>query len=169
MAFSIAIRSLTPQSLSHISSQTSNPQFILAAGSTSNTHHPLPSELLSSPITSALSSLISSPNIIDIIINIINMSNQMDTIGNLQSTVNSHTTHHYSYSQLNRESIENKLYYLRDVVTPIEFDEAVDDELARYLSPQKPSKTFCQLFNSLSKKLRRRVDKISIITGSGSA
>ena len=60
-----------------------------------------------------------------------------------------------SYESLLRDSIELKLYYLRDTTSPVEFDELVDEELQRVLCRQttqcisnSTSKSFSESFKN---------------------
>jgi hypothetical protein len=55
------------------------------------------------------------------------------------------------YNTLLRETIELKLYYLRDTHSPFEFDQLVDEELKRALAISETQTNFKDIVKSIKK------------------
>lgn len=81
----------------------------------------------------------------------------MNSIGHVAQTIASHRASSESgssYATLLRETVENKLYYLRDTHPPDEFDSLVDQELLCMNSQQvtKDPRSLCARIKKTLKK-----------------
>jgi len=79
-------------------------------------------------------------------------------IGNVESNFNSQrrsSEGSSSYNRLLRNEVENKLYYLRDILAPSEFDLAVDEEMERQSRPEvaETELAFARKLRTLKKKV----------------
>jgi len=80
----------------------------------------------------------------------------MHSIGSVKanlSRISEETTSSYGF--LLREEAESKLYYLRDNVTPEEFDHLVDQELRRSLAKCAKVDSNRQQFKHVAKSVKR--------------
>jgi hypothetical protein len=76
------------------------------------------------------------------------------TVGSVQANLARLSTESASsYDTLLLEAVELKLYYLRDTHTPQEFDDLVDLELIRTLTPSDPETTVKDFVRSIKKRI----------------
>jgi hypothetical protein len=74
-------------------------------------------------------------------------------VGSVQANLARLSTESASYDTLLLEAVELKLYYLRDTHTPQEFDDLVDLELNRTLTPSDPKTTVKYFVRSIKNRI----------------
>jgi hypothetical protein len=71
------------------------------------------------------------------------------------SPLNTASTGSSEYKQLLREVAADKIFYKRDILSPADFEEAIDEELRIMATPVLEYKSFRQIARSIRKRISR--------------